>query len=251
MDMLRDSVAFDSKLFRSIPKLLFSPGFLTKEFVAGRRMRYIPAVRMYIFISVVAFLIFSIPGSNSFVRDGRLVDEQGTGSRISGMDEAMAQVDSMGVEAWKRENLGKGDLAHRLGNKLILVDHQGLLPVVAERFTRQLPLPLLIIVPILALLMKLLVWRTFYVVHLVFAFHLAAFSLLVFALFHLVEVCLQVGSSTFAFLIVPVYLAIAFKRVHAVSWVRSLISTAVLCVLAFILLGATMLITIGYVLETI
>ena len=92
LDILRDNFAFDSKVFSSVPKLLFRPGFLTAEFVAGRRVRYIPAVRLYVFISVVAFLIVSIPTRDSFVQDGRLIDNEKPGAKISGMDAAMAEV---------------------------------------------------------------------------------------------------------------------------------------------------------------
>ena len=249
LDILRDNFAFDSKVFSSVPKLLFRPGFLTAEFVAGRRVRYIPAVRLYVFISVVAFLIVSIPTRDSFVQDGRLIDNEKPGAKISGMDAAMAEVDSMGVEAWKRTHLNKGDLAERFGNKLILVNHQGLMPVVLERYRRQLPLPLLLLVPLVALVLKLLVWRAYYVVHLVSAFHWAAFVLLTFALLHLLDVALGTAIAGFAFVLGLVYLAMALHRVHALGWIRAVLSTVVVGTVALALLGASMLATMIVVLE--
>jgi hypothetical protein len=56
LDFLGDYFTFDSLIIRSVRPLLFNPGFLTKEFVAGRRVRYIPPLRMFIFISIVFFL---------------------------------------------------------------------------------------------------------------------------------------------------------------------------------------------------
>ena len=56
-DFLGDYFTFDSLIIRSVKPLLFNPGFLTKEFIAGRRVRYIPPMRMFIFISVIFFII--------------------------------------------------------------------------------------------------------------------------------------------------------------------------------------------------
>ncbi|WP_425389640.1 DUF3667 domain-containing protein [Ekhidna sp.] len=56
LDFLGDYFTFDSLIIRSVRPLLFNPGFLTKEFIAGRRVRYIPPLRMFIFISIIFFL---------------------------------------------------------------------------------------------------------------------------------------------------------------------------------------------------
>lgn len=57
LDFLGDYFTFDSLIIRSVNPLLFKPGFLTKEFLAGRRVRYIPPMRMFIFISIIFFLV--------------------------------------------------------------------------------------------------------------------------------------------------------------------------------------------------
>lgn len=54
---LGDYFTFDSKIVRSIVPLLIRPGFLTEEFFRGRRARYIPPLRMFIFLSIVFFLL--------------------------------------------------------------------------------------------------------------------------------------------------------------------------------------------------
>jgi hypothetical protein len=46
----------DSRLWRTLGALLFHPGQLTREFLAGRRARYLPPVRLYLVISLVFFL---------------------------------------------------------------------------------------------------------------------------------------------------------------------------------------------------
>jgi hypothetical protein len=51
-----DITHFDSKLFITLKDLILRPGFLTREYVAGRRSSYLNPIRMYIFISAMFFL---------------------------------------------------------------------------------------------------------------------------------------------------------------------------------------------------
>jgi ribosomal protein L40E len=52
-----DVTHFDGKFFSTLKLLLFKPGFLSEEWVAGRRVSYLDPVRMYIFISTVFFVV--------------------------------------------------------------------------------------------------------------------------------------------------------------------------------------------------
>ena len=53
----------DSRLWRTLGALLFKPGHLTAEFLAGRRARYLPPLRLYLVLSVVFFLVASAVGT--------------------------------------------------------------------------------------------------------------------------------------------------------------------------------------------
>jgi hypothetical protein len=57
---LNDYFTFDSKIFRSIRPLFAKPGFLTLEYLAGRRVSYIPPLRLFIFSSIIFFLLLSV-----------------------------------------------------------------------------------------------------------------------------------------------------------------------------------------------
>jgi hypothetical protein len=55
-----DYFHFDHQFFHTLKPLFFSPGKLTNEYMAGRRVQYLHPVKMYIFISLVYFvLLFS------------------------------------------------------------------------------------------------------------------------------------------------------------------------------------------------
>lgn len=63
-DFFADFTHFDSKLFTTLKYLFFRPAFLTKEYLAGRRMRYLHPIRMYIFISFVFFICLGLLNKN-------------------------------------------------------------------------------------------------------------------------------------------------------------------------------------------
>jgi hypothetical protein len=54
---ISDYFHFDHQFFHTLKPLLFKPGFLTNEYMAGRRAQYLHPVKMYIFISIVYFLL--------------------------------------------------------------------------------------------------------------------------------------------------------------------------------------------------
>ena len=61
---ISDYFHFDHQFFHTLKPLVFKPGFLTNEYMAGRRVQYLHPVKMYIFISLVFFLLFFRTGHN-------------------------------------------------------------------------------------------------------------------------------------------------------------------------------------------
>lgn len=59
----------DSRLWRTLGALLFKPGFLTREFLAGRRARYLPPLRLYLVLSVAFFVVAGTGHSQFTVLD--------------------------------------------------------------------------------------------------------------------------------------------------------------------------------------
>jgi len=53
-----DITHFDGKFFTTLKDLVIMPGFLSAEYMKGRRMSYLNPVRMYLFTSAIFFLIF-------------------------------------------------------------------------------------------------------------------------------------------------------------------------------------------------
>ena len=53
-----DFTHFDSKFFSTVKDIIFKPGYLSKEYMRGRRASYLNPVRMYFFTSFIFFLVF-------------------------------------------------------------------------------------------------------------------------------------------------------------------------------------------------
>lgn len=53
-----DLTHFDGKFFSTLKYLLFRPGFLATEYLAGRRASYLHPIRMYVFASAIFFVVF-------------------------------------------------------------------------------------------------------------------------------------------------------------------------------------------------
>lgn len=66
---VEDLTHYDGSFWKTIKTLLFKPGKLTKEYLAGKRKMFVPPVKLYIFISFVAFLLPKLLPDYSFVED--------------------------------------------------------------------------------------------------------------------------------------------------------------------------------------
>ena len=59
-DLMEDLLDLDSRFMRTLKPLLFKPGRLTRDYMEGRRFRYAPPMRLYIFSSIVFFLLAAL-----------------------------------------------------------------------------------------------------------------------------------------------------------------------------------------------
>ncbi|HHP7238295.1 DUF3667 domain-containing protein [Longibacter sp.] len=56
-EWVEDLFEFDLRIFRTLPTFFFKPGRLTKEYVRGRRVRYVRPLRLYL---VASFILFTL-----------------------------------------------------------------------------------------------------------------------------------------------------------------------------------------------
>lgn len=155
-ELLETFLNFDGKLLRGMHTLLFRPGRLTAEFLAGKRTSQVPPLRFYIFVSVIYFLADAFSGGGAL----RVAENVDTRTRQdAGFKAAAAQHSS--IEQTLRRGLRNKDEINRM-------------------FRESLPTLFLCGVPVLAAFNWMLFrrGRLTYLQHLVAAVHLQTFALL-------------------------------------------------------------------------
>jgi len=71
-----DITHFDGKFFETVRYLLRKPGFLSAQYMAGRRASFLNPIRMYVFTSAIFFIVlFSLRGTRDILSER--ADKQG------------------------------------------------------------------------------------------------------------------------------------------------------------------------------
>lgn len=204
----------DSPLWRTLGALLFRPGFLTQQFLAGHRKDYLSPFRLYIVISIVFFLIVPFTGRLAPKSDKSPVDVRQTSSDThSGLRpdlrnsfESEAKPDSLNPS--RRPGALEGPLLSNVDSEGESTPEQlcsavaGHVPgpnwfrrgmlIASERahldhgrelqesFVRNLGRAMFLFLPLLAVFMKVMYWRPkrTFVTHLVLQLHNHAFVFL-------------------------------------------------------------------------
>jgi hypothetical protein len=217
-EFITHSVALEGALWRTLVALLIFPGRLTVEYFAGRRARYIAPLRLYLTASLILFAVSGLSGGNlkigneavqfrmpseveeaSVVIGPRFKDHVVT--NIAFIDRAIDRVRAMTMQE-RSEHINRGVRAY-------------------------LPYVLIVLVPVLALYLKLLYWnrRRLYGEHLVVAFHAQTVAF-IFALVSAIPLGESFGEIVLVVLVI--HGAIALRRVYGGRRVQTMLREAVL-----------------------
>jgi hypothetical protein len=219
----------DSRLWRTLWYLFARPGFLTREFFAGRRVAYLPPFRLYLVLSVMVFLLLSIASDDPAVADQPLVRgtteaaqaeqevrEARTALQQSGLpgtlvpdvpvvdakdaaaaDKSEFKVQSKGLDefcdAFDKPETGGAGAAQRHSVRLFCDKVRNDSSELFAALYHNLPRALFLFLPLLAAIMKLMYWRPkrYYVEHLLFLVHNHAFVFLTLIIFLLLDLLLD------------------------------------------------------------
>ncbi|MEJ2382912.1 MAG: DUF3667 domain-containing protein [Xanthomonadales bacterium] len=92
-ELLEDFMDFDSRFMRTLKPLLFRPGKLTRDYLDGRRFRYVPPLRLYIFSSLAFFFLAALLTSDA-IQIGPDLDSDEPGVRVQLDDEERQELDA-------------------------------------------------------------------------------------------------------------------------------------------------------------
>jgi rRNA maturation protein Nop10 len=243
---LRDAagryVRFDGRMWRSLAALLFRPGFLTREYLAGRRRRYVRPARLFVALSILLFALMRFEAGPLHVID-------------TGID---TQTDAEGTKVVVAPG---GPVDRDLGIDLDLRGWRGLAPIrtridafnrlprdvkadqVMNGLFRYAPYAAIGLRPCFALLVAVAFAggaRRYperprrYAAHLVFGAHVHAFAFIVVALAIVVPYApLRFALQAWA----VVYVLVALKSVYGGHWL-GVVARAAVIALAYLVLFA-------------
>ncbi|RLQ23305.1 DUF3667 domain-containing protein [Seongchinamella sediminis] len=244
-DLLGDVLDMDSRFWRTLGYLVFRPGFLSAEFMAGRRARYLPPLRLYLVISFIVFLVVSL--NSAQLQGGE--SQAGDGMIVIGVDDDVARIpDEVDDPSDFTLDLGIADE----GSPRWLQDAEqriegnaGKLRDDPNRFMEvmldYLPQMMFLLLPVFALLVQLLYLGSafHYLQHLVFALHYHSFVYLLYLLASLVDL-LTLPLDGWLLLGLLIYLPLALRRTYDSGWPGALfksllvyVSYAVILVVGF------------------
>ena len=94
-DLLEDFLDLDSRFMRTLKPLLFKPGKLTRDYMTGRRSRYTPPMRLYLFSSILFFILASFLSNQAII----ITPDAQTGSFIDPDDVQQIVESNPGLQA--------------------------------------------------------------------------------------------------------------------------------------------------------
>ncbi|HEX6369217.1 MAG TPA: DUF3667 domain-containing protein [Longimicrobium sp.] len=205
MEALNDQLSLNSTFPRTLGALFFRPGHLTREYVQGRIVRYIPPFRLYLVSSLIFFLLLPLvadPGRISMgeetqaradsLRSVRMADSvllahaRKTGEDTVTLSRSLRRAPrpaqgsiEFGPNPDNVHSLIK-PVARRMKateTRLNAMPRNEAVRTLIEAFEENAPVGVFVMMPLFALILKMLYVRQkrFYVEHFVFSLHVHAF----------------------------------------------------------------------------
>ena len=221
-ELVAEHFGLDSKVARTLIALVRWPGRLTNEFIRGRRVRYVPPLRLYLSLSVLFFLLnalthrVSTANSKGMIEDGGIVrvDSTSGGRAVAHVTDSTKSGTTISTSDSKflRDTLHSSTAGRwfkrRMGARIAELRANGTTATkqIGTEFQRELPDAIFLLVPMLALMLSVVYFgqRRYYAEHLVFALHFQAFvfAVLIVAMLPIpfIDLAVWIGGIAYAYL---------------------------------------------------
>jgi hypothetical protein len=238
-------VAIEGRLWKTLVYLMLRPGFLTAEYIAGRRVRYVQPLRVYLTFSILFFFMLKMIGPP--------IVQPTAAERQAGVENA-AQVRKQAISEYQIDpngGLGNFVLIPGVGPKLqafVEKPAKEQMQILASAFYSYVPYAMFCLMPLFALYLKLLYLGSGrrYGEHLLFALHSNGFAFAMFGLIILASYY-DLGLIVFGLNVwLVLYLPKAMRRVYGGARWSTVLRWLVLMLLHMISIAAAIASTIGY-----
>lgn len=220
-------VALEGRLWGTFTRLLFRPGALTNEYLAGRRRRYVEPLRLYLTLSILFFALLKFTNTEVINFDAKApqpaaevaesVKQEARGIRREIIANGAVK-DKDGMEVMLEESVRSKSprVADAIENfENLPAERKG--QALSDGFFRYGPYAMFALMPLFALYLKVLYLGSGkrYGEHLLFALHTSSFA---FVMFAAIKLCPEDSFFTFVLLCwLAGYLPWAMRRVYGGS----------------------------------
>lgn len=274
-DSLGDALSIDNKFLHTLLPLFIRPGYLTKEFMKGKRARYTPPFRLYLFLTFFAFLLLSHNHKPETDSEKNLTFKNDKGKEVQFLsyfdkilDKDLIQGDSLGMDSRTKDldqqnkitvfntdidSVSEVDTISspiyvKSGGEIINKELKNLInmwrlnpAMMLDNVFKKLSQTLLIIFPVFALFLALFyIRRKHYLLeHLLISLNLHSF---IFVIVILSELLIMTNiefvqpMAFYVYLLIPLQLFLALKFYYQQSWIKTIVKFFMLSFIYNILL---------------
>ena len=233
-DAWHELSGYDGRIMATI-RGLARPGFLTREYLAGRRAHYLPPVRIYLIVSVIYFVIAASVPDEMAIRDAGSISGPG-GMRVGITDTDGEERSWLSAED-RAELLSQIDTAPWYVRPMIrslATDPSGF----RQRMFTIMPRVFFALLPVFAGIVALFYRQRHFPTALVFAVHLHAFAFIIFAISELLKFTgrehLVDRVNGLLAIVFAIYALKAFRAVYGGRWPTTIAKAATIGLLYLI-----------------
>jgi hypothetical protein len=221
---------FDGRLWRTLPLLALNPGRLSREWMAGKRVRYVAPLHLFLFAVFLLFLIPNFTGRHYFDFSDPASLDQAANITIREDDGTVRRIDPTDAAALRSESLsgpviGLIDLVTRLSKNPQYYGYK------MEGLAYKLSF---VTVPISVLILWLMyAWRRRFSLyhHAVVSLYGLGFVALLLAFASLFTGGLATALNGLVILVAPIHAAVHLRGAYGSGWFQTVLRTLVLSVL--------------------
>lgn len=256
-----DIFHYDSQFLITLKSLLFRPGFLSREYMAGRRVRYVNPIKLYVFVSFVFFFgIFALhtghdenTGHEDTEKSSQVRTDIGGDTVLTAVDAIKQVYETDSSETGRSVKRVTGNMDHfqsvkeydaaqnalpdslrdhgteRILARRLIELHQkygnDAQKAIGEMFKHNIPKLMFVLLPLFALFMK---WaydkkKWLYADHAIFAIHLHSFAFILGLVAYILEVIFHTDIFlTICYWLIFIYLVLALRNNYGQSFWKSL-----------------------------
>jgi uncharacterized protein DUF3667 len=251
---LLDSINLDIRLLNTLIPFFIKPGFLAQEYFKGKRKRYVPPMRMYMFVSIIFFFLIQYVDNDQLKENILNLDNDPSKNISVSLNNNLSQDSLYNIEGISEEvndtaknsevitlaNFGEQDLEKMKQDVLEDTTSTDAEKEIAigginayekkdlffNKFMKNISYVLFLLMPFFGLILALILWRSkkLYVHHLIFSINFHAF---IFGLSSVIIILGEIlsekiyGTIMYLWWGIPLYLMFGIRRYYNRKYIGS------------------------------